>query len=199
MNVTLNDQGRKEFQSGREEVKPGHGDRTQSGEIKLFLLGVPGLCAPCRTHWDTPNSLGWRIPCPMETLGHDTWSWCGGIQTESSFTHQNNPNWVSSHHLIPAEPSLGMGQADCCSLPCNGTRKGILLGNPRYLSPVWSQCQLRFYICPLSVLKSWAAALPRIEFPKHRALTKQPPVHRDKRQDHSAHGSLSFMGMLLNL
>lgn len=43
MNVTLNDQGRKEFYFGREEVKSGHSDRTQGGEMKLLLLGPPGL------------------------------------------------------------------------------------------------------------------------------------------------------------
>lgn len=67
--------------------------------------------------------------------------------------------------------------------------------------PFCRECQVRFYTCPCRGLSSadcLTSCTAQDSFPKHRALTKQPPVQTDT-HTHSEHGSLSLMEILLNL
>lgn len=210
MNVTLNDQGRKEFYFGWEEVKPGCSARIQAGETKLLLLGLPGLwLAPCRTwaHWDqAPLAVlldnCWTIPCPMETPGNYIQSWHEGVQRQDSDKWHIESNLpirtnqtlsphaeAPSQHFISAAPSLGIVQTDCSSSHCSDTRQGtlldnVVLGNSALCeaSGTWS-----FVSAPAGAFSSadyltccTTQDSASLE-PNHRAFTEQPPVQTDTR------------------
>lgn len=130
MNVTLNDQGRKEFHRWSQDTAT----EPRVKKRKLLLLGVPGL-GPCRTraHWHHGEFHGPRTLQEIESNPDVKVSKGSGRRhTRNNLptrTTQALPPYTETplHHFTSAEPSLGRTEImhtfmDCVPLNVSSRR-----------------------------------------------------------------------------